>query len=60
MNNTPDSVSYLTLLVILKGRVYLQRNLRDQRYFIELAQELIRLYWEHDGGEEYLDWEAAA
>jgi hypothetical protein len=60
MNMAPEKVSYLALLLVLKDRISVQRELRDQRYFIELAQELIRLYWAHDGGQEEIDWQNAA
>lgn len=45
MNEAPDAVSYAALLLIINNRLNLPRTSQEQRYFIDLANDLIRLYW---------------
>lgn len=48
MRKAPDTVSYAALLLVINNRLHLPRNVQEQRYFIDLANELIRLYWIHE------------
>lgn len=48
MRKAPNAVSYAALLVVINNRLNLPRTLQEQRYFIDLAHDLIRLYWEYD------------
>lgn len=41
----PETVSYAALLLVINNRSHLPRSVQEQRYFIDLANELIRLYW---------------
>jgi hypothetical protein len=42
----PDTVSYGALLVIINSRLKLPRTMEEQKYFVELANQLIQLYWQ--------------
>ncbi|HEY9791965.1 MAG TPA: hypothetical protein V6D22_16280 [Candidatus Obscuribacterales bacterium] len=42
----PDTVSYGALLVIINSRLKLPRTMEEQKYFVDLANQLIRLYWQ--------------
>ena len=46
MSHVPDTISYGTLLVVINERLKLPRTLEEQKYFIDLANQLIRLYWQ--------------
>jgi len=52
MNKAPNKVSYAALLIVLNNRLGLPRTAQEQRYFIDLANELIRLYWQYDGDQD--------
>ncbi len=52
MSTTPDAVSYAALLLVINNRLNLPRSINEQRYFIELAHDLIRLYWRYDADEQ--------
>jgi hypothetical protein len=46
VSSVPDTVSYGMLLVIINERLKLPRTLEEQTYFVELANQLINLYWQ--------------
>lgn len=62
MERAPNAVSYAALLIVLNNRLHLQRTVQEQRYFIDLANDLIKLYREHEADEpdEYADSRNAA
>ena len=41
----PDTVSYGALLLVINERLKQRRTLDEQRYFVELANQLLSLYW---------------
>lgn len=45
MNEFPDKISYGALLIVINERLKLPRELEEQKYFVELANECLRLYW---------------
>ncbi len=52
MSTTPDVVSYAALLLVINNRLNLPRTMNEQRYFIDLAHELIRLYRQSEAEEQ--------
>lgn len=48
MSKAPNAVSYAALLLVINNRLNLPRSMQEQRYFIDLANDLIRLYWLHE------------
>lgn len=62
MERAPNAVSYAALLIVLNNRLNLPRTVQEQRYFIDLANDLIKLYREHEADEpdEFADWHRAA
>ena len=46
MSFVPETVSYGALLVVINERLKLPRTLEEQKYFVDLANQLIHLYWQ--------------
>lgn len=46
MLEVPDTISYGGLLVVINERLKEPRTLEEQKYFVDLANHLIRLYWQ--------------
>jgi hypothetical protein len=46
VSSVPETVSYGSLLVVINERLKLRRSLEEQVYFVELANQLISLYWQ--------------
>jgi hypothetical protein len=42
----PDTVSYGRLLLVINERLKRPRSLEEQKYFVDLANQLLKLYWE--------------
>jgi hypothetical protein len=55
MDKAPEAVSYAALLIVINNRLNLQRTAQEQRYFIDLANELIQLYWQYEADEPDLN-----
>jgi hypothetical protein len=47
-DKAPNAVSYAALLLVINNRLHLHRSVQEQRYFIDLANDLIRLYWAYE------------
>jgi hypothetical protein len=62
MDKAPNAVSYAALLIVINNRLHLHRTVQDQRYFIDLAHDLIKLYWQYeaDSQDDCTDWPQAA
>jgi hypothetical protein len=62
MEKAPNAVSYAALLLVINNRLHLHRSMQEQRYFIDLANDLIKLYWEHEAKSDdgFGEWRRAA
>jgi hypothetical protein len=61
MEKAPNAVSYAALLIVINNRLHLNRSMKEQRYFIDLANDLIKLYWQHEvDADENEQWRRAA
>jgi hypothetical protein len=62
MEKAPNAVSYAALLIVINNRLHLQRTVQEQRYFIDLANDLIKLFWQHeaDAQDDFTDFRKAA
>lgn len=62
MEKAPNAVSYAALLIVINNRLHLNRSMQEQRYFIDLANDLIKLYWQHEAkaDDDYGEFRRAA
>lgn len=47
----PDTISYGALLLVINERLKLPRTIDEQKYFVDLANQLLKLYWQQFGEE---------
>jgi hypothetical protein len=56
----PETVSYGALLVVINERLKLPRTLEEQKYFVDLANQLIKLYWQQLDEDQNKGWRQGA